>query len=61
MLIKESKGGLMKKYVAHQVLGEGSFGKVYKVKERSTGNSFALKIVDKTNINNKKKNKNLLI
>ena len=60
MLVTENKGDIIKKYVPVGVLGEGGFGKVYKVKERSTGRSFAMKIVNKSNIDNKTKNKNLL-
>ena len=60
MLVTENKEDIVKKYVPVCTLGEGSFGKVYKVKERSTGHSFAMKIVNKSNIDNKTKNKNLL-
>ena len=60
MLVTENKEDIVKKYVPVCTLGEGSFGKVYKVKERSTGHSFAMKIVNKSNIDNKSKNKNLL-
>ena len=35
----------MEKYLIGPKLGEGGFGKVYKVKEKATGKRFAMKII----------------
>ncbi len=58
MLVNENKGDILKYYIPLETIGEGSFGKVFRVKQRSTGRTFAMKIVNKkNNINN---NKNFL-
>ena len=58
MLVNENKGDILKYYIPLETIGEGSFGKVVRVKQRSTGRTFAMKIVNKkNNINN---NKNFL-
>ena len=47
MLVNENKGDVLKFYVPMETIGEGSFGKVFKVKQRSTGHTFAMKLVSK--------------
>ena len=53
MLVNENKGDVLKYYVPIETIGEGSFGKVFKVKQRSTGHTFAMKLVSKDTQNNK--------
>jgi calcium-dependent protein kinase len=57
MLVNENKGDVLKFYVPMETIGEGSFGKVFKVKQRSTGHTFAMKLVRK---NSESGNKNFL-
>jgi len=57
MLVNENKGDVLKFYVPMETIGEGSFGKVFKVKQRSTGHTFAMKLVSK---NSESGNKNFL-
>ena len=45
MLVTENKEAVNKNYTAVKVIGEGSFGKVYKVRHKFNGNLYALKIV----------------
>ena len=53
MLVNENKGDVLQYYVPIETIGEGSFGKVFKVKQRSTGHTFAMKLVSKDTQNNK--------
>ena len=50
MLVNENKGDILKYYIPLETIGEGSFGKVVRVKQRSTGRTFAMKIVNKKKI-----------
>lgn len=46
-------------YIFLSLLGQGSFGKVHKVQQRSTGNVYACKEIDYSNM--KEKEKELLV
>ena len=47
MLVNENKEDVMKCYEPLEQIGQGSFGKVFKVKQISTGNIYAMKVVSK--------------
>ena len=47
MFVNENKDSFDKHYILIETLGEGSFGKVYKVKQRNTNLTFAMKLVKK--------------
>ena len=47
MLVNENKEDVMKCYEPLELIGQGSFGKVFKVKQISTGNIYAMKVVSK--------------
>ena len=49
MLVGEHKGNFFYFYILTKTIGEGSFGKVYKVRQRSTNKLFAMKLVKKDN------------
>jgi len=50
LFIKETKGDITEFYQVLKKIGEGSFSKVYKVKEKETGEIRAMKQVDKSKI-----------
>jgi calcium-dependent protein kinase len=57
MLVNENKDDFNKHYILIETLGEGSFGKVYKVKQRTTNMTYAMKLVKKhQNIQSGQKN-----
>ena len=60
MLVGENKGDVLNYYSIIKVIGEGSFGKVFKVKQKSTGNIFAMKLVSKNTKTHQSNNKNFL-
>ena len=47
MLVNENKGDFRKFYKVEETLGEGSFGKVYKVKQRTVNKEYAMKLIRK--------------
>ena len=47
MLVGEHKGNFHDFYILTKTIGEGSFGKVYKVRQRATNKTFAMKLVKK--------------
>lgn len=47
MLVNENKEDVLKCYKPIEVLGEGTFGKVFKVQQVSTGKEFAMKVVSR--------------
>ena len=47
MLVSEHKGNFHDFYILTKTIGEGSFGKVYKVRQRATNKTFAMKLVKK--------------
>lgn len=47
MFVNENKDSFDKHYILIETLGEGSFGKVYKVKQRNTNLTYAMKLVKK--------------
>ena len=59
MLVSENKGDVLKYYKPIEPIGQGSFGKVFKVKQLSTGNIYAMKVVSK-NCDFQDGNKNFL-
>ena len=60
MLVNENKGDVSHYYTPIQTIGQGSFGKVFKVKQKVTGNIFAMKLVNKDTELNNSENKNFL-
>ena len=60
MLVGENKGNILDYYSVIKTIGEGSFGKVFKVKQKSTGNIFAMKLVSKSTNTHNTNNKNFL-
>ncbi len=58
MLVGENKGNILDYYSVISTIGEGSFGKVFKVKQKSTGNIFAMKLVSKSTNTHNSNNKN---
>ena len=60
MLVNENKGDVLNYYTPIQTIGQGSFGKVFKVKQKLTGNIFAMKLVSKENQLKNETNKNFL-
>lgn len=60
MLVNENKEDVSKKYIPINTIGEGSFGKVFKVKQKATGHTFALKIVKKKHEHGTSNNKNIM-
>ena len=59
MLVSENKEDVLKFYKPLEPIGQGSFGKVFKVKQLSTGNIYAMKVVSK-NCDFQDGNKNFL-
>jgi calcium-dependent protein kinase len=49
MLVSEHKGNFYDFYFLIKTIGEGSFGKVYKVRQRGTNKVFAMKLVKRDN------------
>jgi calcium-dependent protein kinase len=61
MLVNENKEDYRKYYDIIDTIGQGAFGKVYKVKQKATGKIFALKLIKKeTDSSNDLSNKNFL-
>ena len=60
MLVNENKGDVSHYYIPMQTIGQGSFGKVFKVKQKVTGNIFAMKLINKNTEVNNSENKNFL-
>ena len=60
MLVNENKGDVSHYYTPIQTIGQGSFGKVFKVKQKVTGNIFAMKLINKDTEFNNSENKNFL-
>lgn len=61
LFVSEQHTDFFKKYEIISKLGEGSFGKVHKIKQLSTGNIRALKIIDKKHISLKKEEEKKLL
>lgn len=61
LFVSEQHTDFFKKYEIISKLGEGSFGKVHKIKQLSTGNIRALKIIDKKHILLKKEEEKKLL
>jgi len=59
MLVNENKGDFRNFYKVEETLGEGSYGKVYKVKQRITNKTYAMKLIRK-DIETEESNKNFL-
>ena len=47
LIVKQGKGDPYSKYELVSYLGEGGFGKVYRVKDKLTGTNRAMKIIAK--------------
>ena len=60
MLVNENKGDVSHYYIPMQTIGQGSFGKVFKVKQKVTGNIFAMKLINKNTEVHNSENKNFL-
>ena len=60
MLVNENKEEILKYYKPLETIGQGSFGKVFKVKQLSTGKIFAMKVVNR-NCEYQDGNKNFLL
>ncbi len=59
MLVNENKGDFRKFYKVEETLGEGSYGKVYKVKQRTSNKVYAMKLIRK-DIESEESNKSFL-
>ena len=60
MLVNENKGDVLKYYSPIETIGQGSFGKVFKVRQKLTGNIYAMKLVSKDQEMQNEGNKNFL-
>jgi calcium-dependent protein kinase len=47
LLVSENKEEIMKYYIPLETIGQGSYGKVFKVRHRVTGKTYAIKMVKK--------------
>jgi len=58
MLVNENKEDVLKYYVPMETIGQGSYGKVFKVRHRTTGKTYAMKLIEKNSTNNNNTNNN---
>ena len=59
MLVNENKGDFRTFYKVEETIGEGSYGKVYKVKQRTSNKVYAMKLIRK-DIETEESNKSFL-
>ena len=52
LLVSENKEEIMKYYIPLETIGQGSYGKVFKVRHRVTGKTYAIKMVKKKRYKN---------